>query len=233
MTAALKTGHRLSGQELDRLEVFVEGENDFGWEPMPFDMLQGFLCGVASAAEDIPPEDWLPWAYGIDPWPDRRDDAQEWFDLLKRYYQQQIESLEGREDAELVFYEDNQAAANRYEFWCVGFLDGLEVASKPLDAGGDRDEVDELLFALRVLANALDDPERAKFSDKQWAELTNDCSEELWASVIATYRYGNALRRRPTTLRRETPKTGRNAACICGSGKKFKHCCGRTPPLDA
>ena len=23
-----------------------------------------------------------------------------------------------------------------------------------------------------------------------------------------------------------TPKTGRNAPCPCGSGKKFKHCCG-------
>ena len=23
------------------------------------------------------------------------------------------------------------------------------------------------------------------------------------------------------------PKVGRNAPCLCGSGKKFKHCCGR------
>lgn len=30
-----------------------------------------------------------------------------------------------------------------------------------------------------------------------------------------------------TTQRRETPKVGRNDPCICGSGKKFKKCCGR------
>jgi tetratricopeptide (TPR) repeat protein len=28
------------------------------------------------------------------------------------------------------------------------------------------------------------------------------------------------------TVRRETPKVGRNDPCPCGSGKKYKHCCG-------
>jgi uncharacterized protein YecA (UPF0149 family) len=27
-------------------------------------------------------------------------------------------------------------------------------------------------------------------------------------------------------IRRETPKVGRNDPCPCGSGKKFKKCCG-------
>ena len=31
----------------------------------------------------------------------------------------------------------------------------------------------------------------------------------------------------PTTpIRRDTPKVGRNDPCPCGSGKKFKKCCG-------
>ena len=29
------------------------------------------------------------------------------------------------------------------------------------------------------------------------------------------------------TVRREEPKVGRNDTCPCGSGKKYKHCCGR------
>src|SRR5437763_16418022 len=29
-------------------------------------------------------------------------------------------------------------------------------------------------------------------------------------------------------VRREMPKVGRNDPCPCGSGKKFKNCCGRT-----
>lgn len=31
----------------------------------------------------------------------------------------------------------------------------------------------------------------------------------------------------PKPVSRATPKTGRNEACPCGSGKKFKKCCGR------
>ena len=29
------------------------------------------------------------------------------------------------------------------------------------------------------------------------------------------------------SFRRETPKVGRNEPCPCGSGKKYKNCCGR------
>jgi SEC-C motif-containing protein len=31
----------------------------------------------------------------------------------------------------------------------------------------------------------------------------------------------------PKTMVRTTPKVGRNAPCPCGSGKKYKQCCGR------
>ena len=31
-----------------------------------------------------------------------------------------------------------------------------------------------------------------------------------------------------TPVRRTTPKVGRNEPCPCGSGKKYKHCCGRS-----
>ena len=51
MTAQDTDARLLTGQELDRLEAFLEGDNPFGWETMPLDMLQGFLCGVASAPE--------------------------------------------------------------------------------------------------------------------------------------------------------------------------------------
>lgn len=30
-----------------------------------------------------------------------------------------------------------------------------------------------------------------------------------------------------TTIVRATPKVGRNEPCPCGSGKKYKHCCGK------
>ncbi len=39
---------------------------------------------------------------------------------------------------------------------------------------------------------------------------------------------GSELKLELTPLRREMPKVGRNDPCPCGSGKKFKNCCGRT-----
>jgi SEC-C motif-containing protein len=38
------------------------------------------------------------------------------------------------------------------------------------------------------------------------------------------YHDGNMVKPKPVT--RETPKVGRNDPCPCGSGKKFKKCCG-------
>ncbi len=32
---------------------------------------------------------------------------------------------------------------------------------------------------------------------------------------------------KPQTQRHDTPKVGRNEPCPCGSGKKYKKCCGR------
>ena len=40
--------------------------------------------------------------------------------------------------------------------------------------------------------------------------------------------YAGAAEAPGMTVRRETPKIGRNDPCSCGSGKKYKKCCGST-----
>ena len=218
----------LSGQELDRLELMLDA-NDLNWEAMPLDMLQGFLCGVASLPMRIPPEEWLPWALGIDPWPETHPEAAAWFDLLVRYYHQQVRALEGAEDAALMFYEDTQHVSTKFEHWCVGFVEPFEIFEIPPGLVRDPAELDELLFPLRVLANALEENERARIADKEWARLQEECATDLWPAVVDTFKYGTALRNRPTTIKREAPKIGRNGPCPCGSGKKFKNCCIDVP----
>lgn len=39
--------------------------------------------------------------------------------------------------------------------------------------------------------------------------------------------YADASRGKPTTFIRPGAKIGRNEPCLCGSGRKFKACCGR------
>jgi uncharacterized protein len=50
---------------------------------------------------------------------------------------------------------------------------------------------------------------------------------EIEANLPAIHRYW-VPRRKPAveTVKREDPKVGRNDDCPCGSGKKFKKCCG-------
>lgn len=54
-----------------------------------------------------------------------------------------------------------------------------------------------------------------------------DMDKELSKEEEALLRkhLANFLRREPYV--RPYPKIGRNAPCPCGSGKKYKHCCGR------
>lgn len=224
MTAQTKP---LSGQQLDRLELMLDSDTP-GWEPMPLDMLQGFLFGIASAPREIPPDEWLPRALGAEDWPDTRPESAEWMDLLVRFYRQQERALEGAEDAALVFYEDTPGVSNKFEHWCIGYLDAIDLAAADWEAAGDGEEIDELLFPFHVLANALPREERERFPDKEWAKLLEECGEDLWPAVMDARKYGLALRNRPTTIRRPVPKVGRNGPCPCGSGKKFKACCGKT-----
>lgn len=54
-----------------------------------------------------------------------------------------------------------------------------------------------------------------KFMDKKGL-ITEEMKKELNKPYLS-----------PLTIKRETPKIGRNSPCFCGSGKKYKLCCGR------
>ena len=53
---------------------------------------------------------------------------------------------------------------------------------------------------------------------------------ELIATVADLYDLTSAERYHAATVKRETPKLGRNEPCWCGSGKKFKQCHGASAP---
>ena len=48
----------------------------------------------------------------------------------------------------------------------------------------------------------------------------------LFAREEGNWVYSGQETAAPTTVRRATPKIGRNDPCPCGSGKKYKKCCG-------
>ena len=87
--------------------------------------------------------------------------------------------------------------------------EGLEIVAT--EAGGPDDDqgVVEFIAKYAVEGKLLGHHERATF----------DKIDGVWY-----YTDGEMIKRKPVV--RDTPKVGRNEPCTCGSGKKFKKCCG-------
>jgi len=89
------------------------------------------------------------------------------------------------------------------------------------------------------LALVLTVPVVAGEVDPEWPKepMTSERNDELLQSMLAgaarAYRYFTEDRiayamagARPEPYERAAPKIGRNDPCPCGSGKKYKRCCG-------
>lgn len=66
-------------------------------------------------------------------------------------------------------------------------------------------------------------------SDLNKAQTSREAgmSRSEMAMREAAQRAGQQQRQKVETVRRDQPKVGRNEACPCGSGKKYKHCHGK------
>ena len=85
---------------------------------------------------------------------------------------------------------------------------GLEVTA--CEAGGADDSEGMVEFT-------------ATFEDQGREQKLHERSR--FARVRGAWRYVGATSTRP--IQRESQKVGRNAPCPCGSGQKYKRCCGR------
>jgi len=78
------------------------------------------------------------------------------------------------------------------------------------------------------------EPEMLPYKDNIDAELRDKLILGISGAVTALYRYFAPLRRRMaaghgtegSTYRQTEQKIRLNDPCHCGSGKKYKHCCG-------
>ena len=65
----------------------------------------------------------------------------------------------------------------------------------------------------------------AYFDDAGREQAMHEKSE--FTQIAGDWFYARTVRSGPAPLKSAAPKVGRNEPCPCGSGKKFKHCCGR------
>ncbi len=102
----------------------------------------------------------------------------------------------------------------------MGFLDGVNesiVTPNELEDMGEDSEVEVEIIPEKLFFNMLKAEADYLYSLDQWNDVLG---EEKMVQIAKEYKQSR-------TVRRATPKIGRNDPCPCGSGKKYKHCCGR------
>ena len=245
MTTQNSPQAQLADDQLDRLETLLDDPSLA--DAMRLDEIQGYLCAALSGPQAIPEDDWLADVLGSEDALES-ETGREAAQLLRAFAGALEAELAAGEPPVLLLYakEDDENGPSDYLPWCQAYLAGVDAAEddwfeflgeKEGLEGEEGDEeqseeisyLDERLFPLMVLTGEAEDA--AREHGEEWPEgeereqIASECEDDLPQAVTDIYRFWLAKRGTPT-IRRDEPKVGRNDACPCGSGKKFKQCCG-------
>ena len=102
----------------------------------------------------------------------------------------------------------------------TGFLDGINdslVEKNPIDTMEEDTHVNLIFNKEKLYKNMVDAKADWLYGLPQWDEIFD--AETKKALYLEQKKSG--------TIRREGKKIGRNDPCPCGSGKKYKQCCGK------
>ena len=239
----VETSQALSEDELNELDDFLADEA-IQDTSMDVSTLEGFLTAIAIYPDPVLPSQWLPWVWDMDDGEaeaEFEDDEQanRILSLVMRHYNAIIQTLTtAPESFDLIFWRGNQWGAAE---WCEGFLLGFQF----------NDEAWALLsvaqpkwFAPFMLLGTDEelDITRSKGDAEHWMneiEVSLLKINAYWTERRPTQASGLVRddsnlgeKKGPMQIVRGSPKIGCNDPCPCGSGEKFKKCCGAggTPP---
>jgi uncharacterized protein len=208
-----------------------------GERAMNLEMLDGFFAALICGPELVPPSEYLPEIWGGD-MPDEalsdRKELQRFLDLVMRHWNAVAHTLHSDDDFAPLLFEDDMGVA-RGNDWANGFARGMGLRREDWSALFDDPAHAGVLVPILALAHEHHpDPEMRPYKEPMSAERREQLIVGMAASVPAIYRYFASHRRlaaragrEHTTHRRPEVKIGRNELCACGSGKKFKKCCGK------
>ena len=226
----------LTEAELDRLEELLEADVFLG-EAMRLDEAQAMIAAVVSGPEPIAPGVWLPELLGSGAAKLNDPLVAETIELLIRLNNDIAQSLLDDETMSPLLYPVDEGS-DEYDFaaWADAYIFGAGLGGDWYElAGKHAEDLSELLEPLFMLNGML--KEDAESSGERWfspaeeARLLADIQENLPVIVQTLYNFWRA-KRGGGTVRHEEPKSGRNDPCPCGSGKKYKQCCGRPEKLN-
>ncbi len=227
----------LTEDDLDRLEILLESAV-FNGEAMRLDEIQAMLCAIVSGPETVLPSAWLPEALGEGLDQSESPEVLETLELLMRLNNDIASNLLSGEGVQLILYpQDEEGEEYDYDAWADAYVFGAGLGGDWYDlAGKHAEDLSELLEPMFLLNGMLrEDAEKQGerwFSPAEEARLVADIQENLPVIVQTLYNFWRNKRTGSTTISRDTEKTGRNDPCPCGSGKKFKQCCGHPDRLN-
>lgn len=223
----------LSKQDQSKLEEWLAAPV-FNGKAMSLDKLQGFLCAVISAPDVISPKRWMPEIFKSGPLQEPMADNQEIMSLMMHFYNGLAAELDENQPIKFILKPRSPTEPLLdYQTWCEGYILGWGLSDEEWLSPGN-EPLKKLTFPILLLSGAFQEESERRgkkyLPEDEYAKLWQECADALPKAVAGIYRYWHS-RARVAPNRRETPKVGRNETCPCGSGQKFKQCCGKERTL--
>ncbi|AVR88387.1 UPF0149 family protein [Thauera aromatica] len=226
----------MSDEDFEALEEILTSEV-VPEDCMDLEMLDGYLAAVLIAPRPIPPERWMPgvWsAHGEEADFGSGSGLQRAIRLVKAYHNELLATL-GLDDEDEACWEPFCFAITEGdslklgEAWVDGFTQGLDLWPDDWAAGLD----EEVVEAVRETLDEVLEPWAAEDAAGADDETRLGWLVALGEAVNDIHAHWRDLDfAPPAPLSVEAPRRpapagpGRNDPCPCGSGKKFKKCCG-------
>lgn len=192
---------------------------------MRCDEVQGFMMALLSGPDALNPTDWLPEILGEESLFDAKERTEIERLVMAMAADMRIK-LNEKILPDLWFYEDEAGNPDFYT-WCNAYLYALDIVPTDWFEAVDQEEFEDLFYPIMALGGIYDDEENGEvilhLNEKELTQLESDLPHVL----LDIYWYWQAIINKPQTVRREGEKVGRNDPCPCGSGKKYKACCGK------
>jgi uncharacterized protein len=202
-------------------------------EAMLLSELDGFLAGILVCPDLIMPGEWLPMVWGGEnkdaaPVFENTNQAEQLVGLImERYNDVAVELQRGGGHYEPLFDVDKRHNEILWEIWIGGFHTALklrpEAWAKVRGSDGDARSALAGLVALVQIGRG-----ESTLPKEQIDGITAK-APDLIPHYIKTLNAWRISQQVGGQFKTEAPnfgKVGRNEPCPCGSGKKYKRCCG-------